>query len=92
MLKSEKIWEHEMKAVNLEHAYNYWRKAFLESSEGHFTKDQFEAWFRSKAGKNPLPLLHIGVPDRLGTPEHFDMSMRTSFKSMLEACADGRFS
>jgi hypothetical protein len=78
--------------VDLEHACNYWRTVFVNTSEGKFTKRDFEEWFRAKAGDDPLPVSHIGVPDRLGSSEHFDMLMRTSLLQMLEACEGGRFS
>jgi hypothetical protein len=81
-----------MSGVNIEHANSYWRTVFERSSNGRFTKGDLDKWFRSKAGPNPSPLAHIGVPDRFGTPEHFDMIMRSSLHTMLEACAKGQFS
>lgn len=71
-------------AVDYEYAYNYWRKVFVDASDGHFRNRDFDQWFRHYpfAVANPRP----------GSKEHFDQLALTAFNQMLEACAAGRFS
>ena len=35
--------------MEFEYAYNYWRKIFVDGSDGHFNKDDFDKWFRNDA-------------------------------------------
>ena len=75
------------------HAYNYWKKAFFDSANGVFSKQDFEDWFRS--GTNPPVTSVMYFPDEglidNGSPEHFDLLMRQAFIAMLDACASGVF-
>jgi len=80
-------------STNLSHAYNYWRKIFVESSDGHFTKEDFDKWFR--AGAKPVADSpgYFGTVevDSPGSKEHFNQAMRAAFADMLDACAKGQF-
>ncbi len=73
------------------HAYNYWRKSVVDSSDGYFTKEDFDKWFRNGAIHATDHLGYFGTIDEPGSKEHLDILIRNSFISMLEACAEGRF-
>jgi hypothetical protein len=77
--------------MEFEYAYNYWRKVFVESSDGHFTNKDFDKWFRNGSKQVSNSLGYFGTVEELGSKEHFDLQMRIAFISMLEACADGIF-
>ncbi|WP_372522825.1 hypothetical protein [Sulfuricaulis sp.] len=77
--------------MEFEYAYNYWKKSFVDSSDGHFTKQDFDKWFRNGARHATDALGFFPTVDSPGSKEHFDILMRQGFISMLEACADGRF-
>ncbi len=77
--------------MDFEYAYNYWRKTFVASSDGHFTNKDFDKWFRNGVNHPTDALSYFGVIDNPGSKEHFDLQMRQSFISMLQACEDGRF-
>lgn len=80
-------------SANFEYAYNFWRKAFVESSGGHFTKADFDKWFRAGAKPVANSLGYFGTVevDSPGSKEHFNQAVRQAFIDMLDACADGRF-
>lgn len=77
--------------MNLEHAYNYWRKGFVDSSGGHFAKKDFDKWFRNGAKHSSDALGFFPIIEDPGSKEHFDVLMREAFSAMLEACAKGAF-
>jgi hypothetical protein len=77
--------------MDFDYAVNYWRKVFVESSEGQFTNRDFDKWFRSGISPRDIPTQFFGIVDAPGSREHFDLAMRTALVAMLEACVAGRF-
>ena len=77
--------------MDFEYAYNYWRKAFVESSDGYFDKEDFDKWFRNDAQHITDSFGYFPTIDDPGSKEHFDVLARQTFITMLKACADGRF-
>ncbi len=85
--------KHAEAAMDADHAYNYWRKVFVDSSDGHFTKADFDRWFRNGSRLADDALWYLPTADDYtpGSKEHFDVRMRIAFMNMLEACARGSF-
>ena len=79
--------------ANFQHAYNYWRKVFVEASDGHFSKEDFDKWFLAGAKPVAGSFGYFGTVevDNLGSKEHFNQVLRQAFIDMIEACEDGRF-
>jgi len=77
--------------MDWEYAYNYWRKAFIERSEGRFTRDDFDQWFRNGAQHASDSLGYFGTTPEPGSNEDFELTKRVAFIDMLKACADGQF-
>lgn len=74
-----------------EHALNYWRKVFTEEADGHFTKSDFDEWFRNGADLKTYSVGYFSLIDEPGSADHFSVAMRTAFIQMLQACVAGRF-
>ena len=79
--------------ANFEYAYNFWRKVFVDSADGLFSKGDFDKWLRGGAKPIASSLEYIGTVDvdMPGSKEHFDQLIRMVFVDMLNACAEGRF-
>jgi hypothetical protein len=77
--------------VDPAHAYNYWRKVFVDSSDGQFTPRDFDRWFRNGAKLATDSITYLPTTQTPGSKEHFNVLMRTALNQMLEACSDRRF-
>jgi len=73
------------------YAYNYWRKVFVDSSDGKFTSRDFDKWFRNGSNLATDKMTYFPTNQTPGSKEHFDVLMRTALIQMLEACSDGHF-
>lgn len=77
--------------MDFAYAYNFWRKVFVERSEGHFSNEDFDRWFMNGAKPVADSITYFGTVEEPGSKEHFHEEMRVAFIDMLEACAEGRF-
>lgn len=80
-------------STNFQHAYNYWRKVFVETSDGRFSNEDFDRWFRGGAKPVADSFGYFGTVevDNPGSKEHFNQVVRQAFIDMLNACSDRRF-
>lgn len=74
------------------HAYNYWRKVFVDKAGGAFSEEEFDRWFWRTKKKKLRHVVPFIAQEKPGSKAHFRAVVHESMVLMLVACARGDFS